>query len=58
MEITETVTAAGRTLLNYVSRNLTAKSGVTMRASETCESHGPGQKACYPMMFSIPGTFW
>jgi hypothetical protein len=32
MEITETVTAAGRTLLNYVSRNLTAKSGVTMRA--------------------------
>jgi hypothetical protein len=32
MEITETVTAAGRTLLNYVSRNLTGKSGVTMRA--------------------------
>jgi hypothetical protein len=32
MEITETVTAAGRTLLNYVSRKLTAKSGVTMRA--------------------------
>jgi hypothetical protein len=32
MEITETVTAAGRTLLNYVSRNLTRSSGVTMRA--------------------------
>jgi hypothetical protein len=32
MEITETVTAAGRTLLNYVSRDLTGKSGVTMRA--------------------------
>jgi len=32
MEITQTVTAAGRTLLNYVSRTLTAKSGVTMRA--------------------------
>jgi hypothetical protein len=31
MEITETVRAAGRTLLNYVSRNLTAKSGCTMR---------------------------
>jgi hypothetical protein len=27
----EPFTAAGRTLLNYVSRNLTAKSGVTMR---------------------------
>lgn len=32
MEITETVTAAGRTLLSYVSRDLTRKSGVTMRA--------------------------
>jgi lysophospholipase L1-like esterase len=32
MEITETVQAAGRTLLNFVSRTLTAKSGVTMRA--------------------------
>jgi hypothetical protein len=31
MEITQTVTSAGRTLLNYVSRTLTAKSGVTMR---------------------------
>jgi hypothetical protein len=31
MEITQTVTAAGRTLLNYVSRTLTARSGVTMR---------------------------
>ena len=31
MQITETVTAAGRTLLNYVSRNLTTRSGVTMR---------------------------
>jgi hypothetical protein len=31
MEITQTVTAAGRTLLNYVSRALTARSGVTMR---------------------------
>jgi hypothetical protein len=32
MEVTETVQAAGRTLLNFVSRKLTAKSGVTMRA--------------------------
>jgi hypothetical protein len=32
MEATETVQAAGRTLLNFVSRKLTAKSGVTMRA--------------------------
>lgn len=31
LEITETVRSAGRTLLNYVSRNLTAKSGITMR---------------------------
>jgi hypothetical protein len=31
MEITETVQSAGRTLLNFVSRRLTAKSGVTMR---------------------------
>jgi hypothetical protein len=31
LEITETVKAAGRTLLNYVSRNLTAQSCVTMR---------------------------
>jgi len=31
MEVTETVLAAGRTLLNYVSRKLTAESGVTMR---------------------------
>jgi hypothetical protein len=30
-EVTETVKAAGRSLLNYVSRRLTAKSGVTMR---------------------------
>jgi hypothetical protein len=30
-EVTETVQAAGRSLLNYVSRRLTAKSGVTMR---------------------------
>jgi hypothetical protein len=32
MEVTETVQAAGRTLLNFVNRKLTAKSGVTMRA--------------------------
>jgi len=32
MEVTEPVEAAGRTLLNFVSRKLTAKSGVTMRA--------------------------
>jgi len=31
-EITETVKSAGRTLLTYVSRPLTAKSGCTMRA--------------------------
>jgi hypothetical protein len=30
-EVTETVKTAGRSLLNYVSRKLTAKSGVTMR---------------------------
>jgi hypothetical protein len=30
-EVAETVKAAGRSLLNYVSRRLTAKSGVTMR---------------------------
>jgi hypothetical protein len=30
-EVTETVKTAGRSLLNYVSRRLTAKSGVTMR---------------------------
>lgn len=30
-EATETVVAAGRSLLNYVSRRLTTKSGVTMR---------------------------
>jgi hypothetical protein len=32
LEITETVKSAGRTLLSYVSRPLTAKSGCTMRA--------------------------
>ena len=32
LEITETVQSAGRTLLNYTSRNLTQKSGCTMRA--------------------------
>jgi hypothetical protein len=32
MEVAETVQAAGRTLLNFVNRKLTAKSGVTMRA--------------------------
>jgi hypothetical protein len=32
MEITKTVTAAGRTLLNYVSRKLTQETAVTMRA--------------------------
>ncbi|MEX0675291.1 MAG: hypothetical protein WD067_10985 [Gaiellaceae bacterium] len=32
LEVTETVRAAGRTLINYVSRNLTARSGCTMRA--------------------------
>lgn len=31
MEVTETVLAAGRTLLNFVSRRLTQESGVTMR---------------------------
>ena len=31
MEVTETVLAAGRTLLTYVSRKLTAESGITMR---------------------------
>ncbi len=31
-EVTETVTAAGRTLLNYVSRKLTGRRGCTMRA--------------------------
>jgi hypothetical protein len=31
-EVTETVLAAGRSYLNYVSRKLTAKSGCTMRA--------------------------
>lgn len=31
-EVTETVMAAGRTLLNYVSRRLTARTGCTMRA--------------------------
>jgi hypothetical protein len=30
-EVTETVKSAGRSLLNFVSRRLTAKSGVTMR---------------------------
>jgi hypothetical protein len=30
-EVAETVKAAGRSLLNFVSRRLTAKSGVTMR---------------------------
>lgn len=32
LEVTETVRSAGRTLINYVSRNLTARSGCTMRA--------------------------
>jgi hypothetical protein len=32
LEITQTVMSAGRTLLNYVSRRLTARSGCTMRA--------------------------
>ena len=31
-QVTETVTAAGRTLLNYASRKLTGQSGCTMRA--------------------------
>jgi hypothetical protein len=32
LEISETVKSAGRTLLNYTSRNLTRKTGCTMRA--------------------------
>jgi len=32
LELTETVKSAGRTLLNYVNRSLTAKSGCTMRS--------------------------
>ena len=32
LEVSETVLAAGRTLLNYVSRKLTARSGCTMRS--------------------------
>jgi hypothetical protein len=32
LEVTETVKSAGRSMLNYVSRRLTAKSGCTMRA--------------------------
>lgn len=32
LEVSETVRTAGRTLINYVSRNLTAKSSCTMRA--------------------------
>jgi hypothetical protein len=32
LEVSDTVLAAGRTLLNYVSRKLTAKSGCTMRS--------------------------
>ncbi len=32
LDVSETVQAAGRTLLNYVSRKLTARSGCTMRA--------------------------
>src|SRR4051794_4333946 len=32
LEVSETVQAAGRALLNYVSRKLTARSGCTMRA--------------------------
>jgi len=32
LEVTETVRTAGRTLINYVTPNLTAKSGCTMRA--------------------------
>ncbi len=32
LEVSETVTTAGRTLVNYVSRRLTARSGCTMRA--------------------------
>src|SRR5215203_5087253 len=32
IEVTETVRSAGRTLINYVSRSLTARSGCTMRA--------------------------
>ena len=32
LEVTETVRSAGRTLINYVSRNLTTRSGCTMRA--------------------------
>jgi hypothetical protein len=31
LELSETVTAAGRTLLNYVSRDLTGLTGCTMR---------------------------
>ena len=31
LEVSETVTAAGRTLLNYVSRDLTLLTGATMR---------------------------
>ena len=32
LEVTETVRSAGRTLINYVSRSLTVRSGCTMRA--------------------------
>jgi uncharacterized protein YukE len=45
MEVTETVLAAGRTLLNYVSRKLTAESGITMRVLRTCGLRGPGGRA-------------
>ena len=44
MEATVDRQAAGRTLLNFVSRRLTAKSGVTMRAFRKSASPGRGER--------------
>ena len=53
-EVSETVKAAGRTLLNYVSRRLTAKSGVhDAGAAETCGSRGRGELATCRLRCSV-----
>jgi hypothetical protein len=52
-EVAETVKAAGRSLLNYVSRRLTAKCGVTMRVLRDVRLAWAGAKATCRLRCSV-----
>lgn len=56
-EITETVKSAGRTLLTYVSRPLTTKSGCTMRALRNVRLVWAWRKGFLPTLALDPFDF-